>query len=826
MFADMQKDLLYGLRRLYKNPAFTAVAVLTLALGIGANTAIFSVVNGVLLKPLPFEKPDRLVGVWASAPGLGEEILPQSPAVHFTYEDESKVIEEIGLLTNGAVTVLGLEEPVRVASGNVTDGTFRALGVQPLLGRLFTAEDDSPASSRTVILGYRYWQSQFGGDPEILGQTININGFQREIVGVMPQSFRLLQSDPALFLPFRFNRADLFIGNFTFRSIARLKDGVTIEQATAELAGLLPVAVEKFPGGMTLELLEEARAAPILRPLREEIVGDVGTVLWVLLGAVGIILIIASANVANLFLVRAEVREKELAVRAAIGADRGQIAGEFLVESILVGMMGGVIGLGLAHGGLRMLVALAPGNLPRLDEVSLDPVVLVFTLGVSVVSGLFFGLFPILRYGRIDLVSALKEGGRGSGSGRERHRARNGLVVAQVALALVLLVGSGLMFRSFQVLRQRNPGFGSPAEVLSLRLTIPGTEIEDAEQAVLAHELIARRLEEVSGVSSVGLSTSITMDGMGGFDPIFVEDFPLSEGQLPPTRRFKWIGAGYFEAMQNPIVAGRSLTWADIHSRARYVLVTENFAREYWDDPAEAVGKRIGTGYGPGNWREILGVVGNVRDDGITQDATAVVYWPMVLEDFWPETRGDALFIPRSLTYVIRSPRVGTPGFLREVREVVWSINSNLPLAGLRTMNDVLQGSLARHSFTLMMLGIAAAVALLLGTVGVYGVIAYVVSQRTRELGVRMVLGAGRGTVIHMVLRQALILAGSGVVIGLGSAYALTRLMSSLLFGISPTDPITYFSVAAVLTAVALLASYLPARRAASMDPMVALREE
>jgi len=490
----------------------------------------------------------------------------------------------------------------------------------------------------------------------------------------------------------------------------------------------------------------------------------------------------------------------------------------------IVAPAGGVVGLGMAYGGLRLLVAMAPGNLPRLDEISVDTAVLIFTICISILSGFFFGLFPVLKYGRIDIVSALKEGGRVSGAGRERHRARNGLVVAQMILAFVLLVGSGLMIRTFQALRQVNPGFQNPEEILTvritLRITVPGSEGE--EQIARTHELIARRLGEVSGVASVGLSSSITMDGMGVTESIFVEDFPLTEGQRPPYRRFKFIGAGYFETMGNPIVAGRSLTWADIHNRARVLMVTENFAREYWDDPAGAVGKRIGTGPEPGDWREIIGVVGDVRDDGIMKDPTAVIYWPMVKEGYW----GGELSAHRSLVYVIRSPRVGTPDFLDEIKDTVWSIDSTVPLAMVRTMNDILQSEMARTSFTLMMLAVAAAVALFLGTVGVYGVISYVVSQRTRELGIRIAFGAGRRAITGMALGRGLILAGVAVVIGLGSAYALTRLMSALLYGVSPTDPITYVSVAVALTAVVLLASYLPARRAASVAPMDTLREE
>ena len=555
--------------------------------------------------------------------------------------------------------------------------------------------------------------------------------------------------------------------------------------------------------------------------------GDVGDVLWLLLGGVGIILLIACANVANLFLVRAEARERELAVRSALGATRRHVTGQFLAESTLLGLMGGVLGLCLAYGGLKVLLAMAPSDLPRLEAISLDPWVFVFTIAISLLSGLFFGLFPVMRYGRIDRASALKEGGRGAAAGRDRHRTRNALVVAQMALALVLLIGSGLMIRSFQSLQDVAPGFQDPERLLSFGISIPEAEVADPAQVALAHEAIARRLAEVPGVESVGLSTSIPMDGRGGYDPIHVQDFPLAEGQLPPVRRFKWVSPGYVETLGNRRVAGRTLAWADVTGLNDVVMVTENFAREYWGDPAAAVGKRVGTGMAPGDWREIIGVVGDVRDDGVAQDPPSIIYWPMAMNPVFTELLDDGqVFVPRRFEYVIRSDRVGTPSFLPQLREAVWSINSNLPLASPSTLEVVLRASMARTSFTLVMLAITASMALLLGAVGVYGVISYVVSQRTREIGVRIVLGAESGTVKRMVLGQGLRLAALGVGVGLVAGIMLTRLMEGVLYGVSPLDPLTYGLVALILTAIALLASYLPARRAARVSPMEAIRAE
>jgi predicted permease len=829
--ADALQGLSLTLRRLRRAPGFTAVVILTLAIGIGANTAIFSLVNGILLKALPYDYAEQLVTVWNRAPGLqadgrADDLFPQSPALHFTYVDEARAFESVGLWTQAQATVVGTDGPERISTVLVTAGTLPTLRVQPVLGRTFTEEDETPGSPLTIILSHDYWQRRFGGDPDVIGQTLHVSDMTREVIGVMPRDFRFLEFAPDIYRPLRFDRSTLFVGNFTFRSIARLKAGVTIEGALADLTRLVALAVEKFPGGMTLELLQEAQAAPVLRPLREEIVGDVGTVLWVLLGTVGIVLLIACANVANLFMVRAEIREQEMAIRSALGAGRRRIAGLYLSESTMLAVLGGVLGLGLAYGGLRLLTAIAPGNVPRLDEISLDPAVLAFTLGISVLSGIAFGLFPVFRWGRGYLVQALKEGGRGSSSGRERHRTRNALVVGQIALALVLIVGSGLMIRTVQALRQVTPGFRAADEVLAVLLTIPSAQVAEPDEVALTFEAIAHRIEAVGGVASVGLSSSITMDRMAGFDPIFVEEFPLPEGQLPATRRFKWIGAGYSETMGNNIVAGRSLTWGDIHARSRVVLVTENLAREYWSNPADAIGKRVGTGFGPGNWREIIGVVGDVRDDGIMQDPVGIVYWPMVLEDFWPEVRGGAIFMPRTMWLVVRSSLVGAEGFLNEVRDAIWAVNPNLPLSRVQTMADVLRSSLARTSFTLVMLGLAAAVALLLGVVGVYGVVSYVVSQRTREIGVRIALGANAGKVAAMVLQLGVVLALLGVAVGLAAAYGLTRLMSGLLYGVSAVDPVTFGVVAPCLAAAVLLASYLPARRASRVDPMEALRVE
>jgi predicted permease len=819
-------DIRIGTRTLLRTPGFTAVASITLALGIGANTAIFSLVDGILLRPLPYDEAERLVGVWNTAPGVDVERITQSPALHFTYEDEGTVFEELGLWNQGTVAVTGLDEASQEDAIWVTDGTFRALRVQPAVGRRFTREDDAADAPATVILSYGYWRSQFGGDPNVIGRTLRVDGTTREIIGVMAPDFRLLGNDPAIFLPFRWDRSQIFVGQFSFRSLGRLKPGVTPEQAIAEMTRLIPIAVEKFPGGMKLEHVEQARLAPFLTPLKADVIGNVGDVLWVLLGTAAMVLLIACANVTNLSLVRAEGRDREVAVRTALGAARSRIAGQFITETAVLALVGCVLGLGLAYGGLQVLLTMAPTNLPRLEEISISPAVLLFTTGVAVVACLAVSLLHVFRYGEFNLVGALKEGGRGGIGSRQRNRIRNALVIAQVTLAMVLLIGSGLMIRSFRALMAVEPGFRDPGSVLTLRVSIPSAEVEDLGEMAQTHELIARRIGEIPGVTSVGLSSSITMDGTAGYDPIFVEQFPLPEGQLPPVRAFKWIGDGYFATMGNAVLAGRAITWADLHERARVVVITENLALEYWDSPAEALGKRIGTGIEEGDWRTIVGVVGNVRDNGMSEDAATVVYWPMITRNPWEGITGDTIFAARDMAYAIRSDRTGTVGFLDEIRQAIWSINSNLPLANVRTLEDILERSTARTAFTLVMLGLATAVALLLGVVGVYGVISYVVTQRTREIGVRIALGARTGTVMKMVLRHGFVLAGTGVAAGVLAAFGLTRLMSSMLYGVSPVDTVTYVTVAVGTTAVVLLASYLPARKAAGVDPLEALRAE
>ena len=803
--ADVWQDLRFATRRLVAHRGFTMVAVLTLALGIGANTAIFSVVYGVLLKPLPFPEPERLVGVYHRGPALNLPVMNQGPATFFTYRDNQRTFTEIGAWESTEVSITGRGEPERVEALTVTDTMLPLLRVQPVLGRRFTKDDDAPRSALKVLLTHGYWQRRFGGSGNALGQPLEIDGLPAEIIGVLPPTFKFLGSNPTVLLPMQLDRADGSHIEFDFQVVARLKPGVTIAEANADQARMIALLPQVF---------DKLQLEPYVRPLAEDVIGDVRNVLWILLGAVGLVLLIACANVANLFLVRAEGRQQELAMRAALGASRGRIARELLSESVLLGLAGGAFGLVLTEGALGLLRRLAPTELPRVDEIGIDPVVLLFTASISIVTGLLFGLVPVLKFGAPS-ATALKEGGRAVSEGPRRLRTRNTLVVAEVALALVLLVVSGLMIRTFLAMRQVHPGFTRPEQVQTFRVAIPETLISDPQQAARTHEQIAERLKQVPGVMSVGVSSSITMDEEDNMNPLFVEHVNVPEGQLPPLRRYKSLAPGYFETMGNPVVAGRAMTWADIYQGRRVAVITENLAREYWHDPSSALGKRVRSSPSSA-WHEIVGVVGDERDDGLNQPVTPIVYWPM----------GDESYGRYTMAYAVRSSRVGSPGFLQELRQAVWSVNPHLPLASVETLVAIQADSMAQTAFAMLMLGIAAGVALLLGALGIYGVISYIAAQRTREIGIRIALGARAADVLRMVLAQGLTLTGVGIAIGLVAALAITRVMRALLYETSPTDPLTFATVVPVLGAAALLACWVPARRAMRADPIVALRCE
>ena len=813
----------HSLRRLLKSPVFSLTALVTVGAAIGANALIFSVVNGVILKPLPYANPSSLVGAWLVAPGVMQGPVEQSAATYFMLRDSAQSFEDIGLWDGGSVTITGRGDPEQVEALYVTDGTLPILGIHPALGRGFSKEDDLPKGPSVVLITHRYWQRAFGGTPAAIGQSLMLNGSAREVVGVLPEDFRFLRADPEVIVPLKLDRATIHAAGFNYQGVARLKRGVTIAQANADVERLLPSLTERFPlpQGFTQKMFDDARFGSLVRPLEVDVVGDIGTMLWILLGTVALVLLVACANVANLFLVRAESRQQELAIRLALGAEARRVAWELMSESLIVALIGGAFGAGLAYGGIQLLVYLQPVQLPRLNEIALDPIVLLFTLGISIGAGLLFGAIPVVKYARPQMASALKDSSRGSSEGRERHRARNGLVVAQVGLAAVLLVASGLMVRTFLAIRDVPPGFQRPESVLTMRISIPTAVVADQAQVARLHEEIAHRIEAIGGVESVGVSSSITMDGNSNNDPIWVEDFPEADTKIPALRRMKYNGAGYFKTMGNPVIAGRDITWADVHNTTAVALLSENLAREYWGEPAKAIGKRVRRTPKSG-WIEIVGVVGNERQDGATKPAPPTIYWPMRVG---ADIAGSG-FVQRSVAYAIRSSRLQDPGFLSEVQKAVWGVNPNLPLARVRTLQQIYNESMAQTSFVLVILGIAASVTLLLGLVGIYGVIAYIVSQRRREVGIRMALGAHSGEVQRLFVSRGLMLTGVGLIVGLVSAAALMRLMSSLLFGVNPFDPITYAAVIAGLALVGFVATWLPARQATRVDPMMALRAE
>jgi putative ABC transport system permease protein len=821
MLQTVGGEIQYLARRLTRAPMFTALTVLTLAVGIGANIAIFSVIRGVLLKPLPYPNPENLVAIWEKAPGLNIDRLEASPATYFTFREENKSFEDIAIYQPGSVTITGLSEPEEIPAMRVSVAALPLLGVQPFRGRWFSSADDQPNAPLTAVLTYGYWQQRFGGDPGAIGKTLLVDSRSAQIIGVMPSSFRFLDFRDDIILPLQLNRSKVFVGDFSYRSFARLKPGVTVAQANVDVARLLPLLPRKFPlaPGMDMKMIESARLRPNVRPLKNDVVNDVGSILWVLMGTVGIVLLIACANVANLMLARAEGRQQEFAIRSALGASAWRLARQLLSESIALALAGGALGMGVAYGAIRFLVYLAPSQLPRLDEISIDPQVGLFALAISLASGVLFGLAPIFKYASARLATALREGGRTLSEGKDRHGARNILVVVQVALALVLLISSGLMIRTFQALRNVQPGFLNPGQLLTFRISIPEAEVASDVRVAEMHKEILSKIALLPGVSSTALTNSITMDGYTDNDPIFAEDHPEAGGKIPKMRRQKFLSPHYFRTMGNPLVAGRDFSWTDVLERRPVVIVSENLAKELWGSPVSALGKRL-TENPKGTLREVIGVVGTEYDDGVNAKPSSIVYWPYYLKNFWSQPS----VVQRGPAYVVRCSRAGTSAFLNEVRQAVWSVNRNLPISNVQTEQEVYDHSLARTSFTLLMLAIAAGMAMLLGLVGIYGVISYSVAQRTREIGIRMALGAPHQVVRLMFVRQGLILTAIGVACGVAASIGVTRVIAGLLFNVSPIDPITFGGVSVLLLVAALLASYIPARRATTVDPVEALR--
>jgi predicted permease len=823
-------DLKFTIRRLRKSPGFAVTVLLTLAIGIGANTAVFSVVDGVLLKPLPYPQSNELVALWLNAPGASglsnfESGLRLSPSLYFTFADHSQSFQSVGVWAPSTANVTGLAQPEEVHTALITDGILETLNVPPVLGRWLSKADQDPHGAKRIMLSYGYWQRRFGGDRSVTGRTIQLDAQACEIVGVMPRGFRLVDHDFDIFFPLAFDRNGLKLAGFGYNGIARLKPGVSIAQAGAEVPRLLSIWMNTYSNGpgTNPHFYETWKISPGFRSLKQQVIGNVSSVLWVVMATVGLVMLIACVNIANLLLVHADSRQHELSIRAALGAGRARIARELLFESVALGLIGGFFALGVAYAGLRLLVAIGPADLPRLSEVALDARSLAFTLALSIISGLLFGSIPALKYAHTRAAAALSGANRTSSAGRTRQRSRNVLVVAQVAMALVLLISALLMIRTFAALRNVDPGFTDPSHLQTMHIFIPDLLVADPVVVTHQQNEIVDKISAIPGVTSVGFAAAMPMEGVDpNWDQMNVEGKNYGKDG-PPLRLFDNVSPGYFHTAGTRLVAGRDFTWDDIYGLRQYMIVSENFARENWGSASAAIGKRVRQ-FNNMPWIEVIGVVQDVRHNGVDETAPAILYWPAMIKN--PYTAKPTIDAPRAVTYAIRSNRAGSQALIADIQQAVWSVNANLPLASVGTMQEIYAKSMARTSFTLAMLAIAGTMALALGIIGIYGVISYAVAQRTREIGIRLALGAQKNELKWMFVRSALTLTVVGVAIGIAAAATLTQSMKSLLFGITPLDPLTYVTVPLVLVAAAALASYLPARRAASINPVEALRVE
>jgi len=813
------------MRRLARTPGFTTVSVLTLALGIAGTTAAFSVINAVLLRPLPYRDPERLVQLWHAAPGVGMAQVEQSDASYIQYHDKAtRSFESTASYQNAAASLTGSQDPERVSSANVTASFLPTLGVRPAVGRNFKEEEDRPGGPAVAILSDALWRRRYGADPAMLGKTIQVDGTAREVVGIMPADFHFPDAMTDLWLPMAIDRANLNTGSFNRNAIGRLRPGVTMRAAEAEMQPIIMRLPDDVPGVMTRTMFDQAKIRAMLHSLRDDVVGDIRPILFTVLGTVALVLLIACANVASLFLVRAEARTKEVAVRSALGASPRSIVKLYLGEGIVLAVAGAALGVALAYGALQALLQLAPTSIPRASEISIDFASLGVAAAIAVLTGLFFSAIPFIRAGKAELTPMLRDGTRGSTSGRERQRVRSAFVVVQVALALVLLVGSGLLARSFQRMRAVDPGFKSD-NVLTVRLSLPDATYRTPGEIARFFYQVTTRLTTVPGVQVAGATSKLPLlDAGNNNNGVWVEDHPITATELPTIHSTVTVTQDYFKAVNIPIIEGRTFRDDGSDRAPHEMIVARSFARHFWPN-GSAIGKRVKTGGPDAPWSTIVGVVGDVHDEALTKPVDEVMYQPTIgLMQPQPGVP-DTVIAENVMTLTIRT--AGDPmAVFPAVRNEIWALDRNLPLVNVQALSSVVNRAMARTTFTLLMIGAAAGVALLLGAIGIYGVISYMVSLRTREIGVRMALGARADQVRRMVVRQGLVLGGIGAAIGLVGALGMSRLISSLLYGIAPYDPLTLGGVTLGLLVVAVVASWLPAMRAARIDPIEALRSE
>jgi putative ABC transport system permease protein len=810
-------DVRLALRGLLKHPRFTGVAALTLALGIGAVTAIFSVVNGVLLKPLPYPEPERLVNIWSNAAGLSLNQFPLSPDLYFFLRREARSFEETTAFRRRDVNLTDAGDPEVVSAAETTFTYFSTFRLTPERGQLYAAAHDVPGAPLVVVISHRIWQQRFGTDPGVVGKPIQIDGEPATIIGVLPRTLDESGS-PDLWMPARLDPARPPTGNFGWPVAARLKPGIEPAAAEAELVPIVARLLDGIQGADYRAFLTQGRYRMFVHPVREDVIGEVQRPLWILMGTVGSILLIACVNVANLCLIRAEGRQREMAVRAALGATRAGLVRTQLIEAFVLAGIGGGLGVLMASLSVPALVRAAPTTIPRLNLVGIDATVLLAAAAATALAALIFGIAPAVRYTSPAALGALRQGGRGSSADRIRHRGRRVLVIVQTAMTLVLLVGSGLLVRSFSRMLHADLGF-NPAGVLTFRVALPRSGYPNLSNALDFEARLIERIAALPGVEVAGAASRIPMvAGMSG-TAFEIDGRPTPAGQLPPLIRYKHTAPGYVEAMGLRLVRGRTLDRRDLAPDSRDVLVNQALADAFWPG-ADPIGRRLRPSgstdaAGAPLWYSVAGVVSSELADGFRREPPLTIYFPLGAlygRDAW------------SLTYVLRGPLAADQA--GAARAAVWAIDPRLPVAAVQTMEEVVARSIVAFTFTMLTLGIAAAVALVLGTIGLFGLLSYAVTLRRREIGVRLALGAQPARVMTNVLGQGLAIVGVGLLIGLGGAVALTRFLSGLLYDTPALDAPTFAAVAVVLLAVAGLASYLPARRAASVSPLESLRLE